>query len=184
MLFLGCPAQHVAAVPTLRPAEGEPVGTEAVPTGGVRDGTWFDVDYPLSIVVPIGWQALAGERGANPRLTLVDPETHARLEVSVRPGSERGPSPRRGCDWHFIDWGNYRTLPGFRPTQAATCTPDDPLHARVLGYFVVHKDNAYDFLAVVPPGALLAGKSATDRALGGVRLRDPLPVSAVGPHPQ
>lgn len=169
-LFLACPPKNTGET-TLVPVDLAVVGPGAArPSGTITSGTFSDSRYPLSVTVPGNWDSVIGQEGNNPRLTLIDPDTHARIEVSVRAGGDMGPVPRRGCDWTFTDLANYRVLSGFRPLQAASCTPDNPLHARVLGYFVVRSGDAYDFLSVVPPGALRAGKIATDRALAGVRL--------------
>lgn len=170
LLLLACPPRNGGET-ALIPVSAQESGEGVVPSGTITGSTFADGRYPLTVVVPAQWDSVIGQEGNNLRLALVDPITRARLEVSVRAGAEIGPAPRRGCEWTFTSLANYRVLTGFRPVQAASCTPDDPLHARVLGYFVVQNGDAFDFLSVIPPGALRAGKHATDRALSGVRLR-------------
>lgn len=172
LLLLACLPRNTGETNLIPVSANEESAESTVPCGTITANLFSDARYPLSVVVPAEWDTIIGHEGGNPRLTLVDPETRARLEVSVRPGAEIGPAPRRGCEWTFSNLANYRVLNGFLPIQAASCTPDDPLHARVLGYFVVQDGDAFDFLSVVPPGALRAGKHAIDRALSGVRLRE------------
>lgn len=141
------------------------------PSGALADGVWTDAHFPWTLRVPPGWQAIAGAEGTNPRLTLVEAATRARVEVSVYPEGTLGPRPRRGCTWEFTDEAGYRalTLPG--PVKVGTCTPEDARYARVLGYYVAHEGVAYDLEEVLPPGKLVPAKLAADACLGAFRFR-------------
>jgi len=143
----------------------------SAPAGAVADGVWSDARYPWTIHVPSGWEVVPGVDGENPRLTLVDGRTRARLEVSVFPGGALGPRERRGCAWEFTDTAGYRALAVPGPMTVGTCTPEDARYARVLGYYLQHDGVAYDVEEVLPPGKLLDGKAAADACLGGLRLR-------------
>ncbi len=167
-LLLGCP--H-AAPPSPELVDTTRAGVVDTLTGTVVAGVWEDASYPYALRVPEGYEVAAAPEGQNPRLTLVDPGTRARVEVSVFAREARGPRSRRGCTWDFVDTARYRQLAFDGEITIATCTPDDPLHARVLGYFVEHRGSAYDIEAILPPGNLLEGKAAADRAVAGLRFR-------------
>jgi hypothetical protein len=173
-LLTACPVKHgdtVELVAAAAPVERAP----PPPTGSEHDGVWTDARYDIAVRLPDGWEVITGLEGENPRLTLVDPVTRARVELSVREGGGIGPVARRGCTWHFTDTAGYRALVAPLPVRTATCTPDDPHHARVLGYYTTGAGDsasvAYDVEAVLPTGRLIDGKSAADRAIGGVRIR-------------
>lgn len=141
------------------------------PAGSVVDGVWNDARFPWTIHVPSGWEVVPGVEGENPRLTLVDGTTRARVEVSVFPGGALGPRERRGCAWEFTDTAGYRALAVPGPMTVGTCTPEDARYARVLGYYLQKDGVAYDVEEVLPPGKLVDGKVAADACLGGLRLR-------------
>lgn len=167
-LLAGCPKPSTAP-PALVSAPGESTVTR--PTGGVVAGAWMDSRYDWTVRVPAGWDALPGTEGTNPRVTLIHRESRARVEVSVREGGALGPPPRRGCEWAFQSSGGYRALAGVLPVLAATCTPEDAGDARVLGYFLVTDDVAWDLEVVTPPGGLLEAKRQSDLLLGTLRIR-------------
>lgn len=168
-LLLGCPRPPEAPPPDLLASERAAASAEV--TGVVVDGVWEDRGYPYALRVPEGFEVAASPEGVNPRVTVVDPATRARVEVSVHAHQPRGPRPRRGCTWDFVDAAPYRQLAFDGEVAIATCTPDDPLHARVLGYYVVHRGSAYDIETVIPPGRLADGKAAGDRVVAGLRFR-------------
>jgi hypothetical protein len=167
LVLLSC--RHAAA-PDPALLSSPPAAAEIVPAGAVVDGVWEDARYPWTMRVPRGWEAVVGEEGHGPRLTIVHSESRARLEVSVRDDAAPGPRPRRGCAWTFESDGGYRAIPGAGPLRAATCSPDEAQDARLLGYFLVRGGRAWDFEVVAPPGALLEAKRQTDQVLSTVRF--------------
>lgn len=171
LLTLGACRKPIADPDLVRdPNAPDPGAVQAVAAGSVTGGVWTDARYPYTLRVLEGWELVPGTDGQNPRATVVHGETRARLEVSAIPGGALGPRPRVGCSWSFTDSAHYRAL-NVNPVTVATCTPDDPRHARILGYFLVRDGVAYDLEAVLPPGGLLAGKEATDQAVSAFRLR-------------
>ncbi len=167
--LLACPRAAPEAEPALVDTSRGAARVE--PAGIVTAGVWEDAEFPYVLRVPEGYEITPGLRGQNPRVTLVDPSTRARVELSVYPGGPRGPRERRGCAWTFVDTARYRQLALAADVTIGTCTPADPRHARVLGYFVEHAGSAYDLEAIIPPGKLIDGKAAAERAVGGVRFR-------------
>jgi hypothetical protein len=170
LLLVACPRSNP---PTPNLVESADAETRAKLAGTMENGTWQDARFPWTIRAPSGWEALPGVEGLNPRLTLIHTETRARLEVSVREDGVLGPVARRGCTWAFESEGGYRALPGIRPLVAATCTPEDRQHARVLGYFLVSGGLAWDVELVAPPGALIDAKRQSELVLSTFRLRGP-----------
>lgn len=140
-----------------------------VPAGSVMDGVYVDREWPLSVRVPEGWDVEIGT-GDAVRATFVDPETRVRVEFSAWRG-EAGPRERKGCVWTFEDLAHYRAVRVPEPVTVATCTPDDPKRARVLGWFVGREGVAWSAEAVVPEGVLGPGKEAAERVIAGWRLR-------------
>ncbi len=168
LVFAACPKLHA---PAALVDEGSDAASTAgqVPTGSVQAGIWADQSYPWTLRVPPAWTAQPGLEGGGPRLVLVHRGTGVRVEVSVVPGAAVGPRPRPGCEWQFEDLAGYRALV-LTPLVAATCTPEDARNPRVLGYFLVEDGDAYDLEAVIPPGQLLAGKTAADALWAGFRV--------------
>ncbi|MSQ03646.1 MAG: hypothetical protein EXR71_17470 [Myxococcales bacterium] len=169
LLLGGCP--RPLPPPSLVDDRGADASVvDQVPAGSVTGAIWSDHRYPWTLRLPPTWIATPGFEAGGPRLVLTHRETGVRVEVSVVSGGAVGPRPRPGCEWTFLDQAGYRAL-GVSPLVAATCTPADARNPRVLGYFLVDGDDAYDLEAVIPPGQLLVGKDAADALWAGFSLR-------------
>jgi hypothetical protein len=121
------------------------------------------------IPVPGEWSALPGTESSDLRATLTHLPTGTRLEIRVLPSSSTVLPPREDCVWSFSDEAHYRSVPEGDRTQVATCTPHDPLGARVLASVLDLDGEQVLIEAAVPPGFLVEGKRAVDALVVDVR---------------
>jgi hypothetical protein len=140
------------------------------PAGLLVGDTWRDVDHPFALRPGPSWRIRAGDRTERLRVTFENEALGVRLNAYAISGGDTTPRPRDGCTWTFDDTSRYRALRVTDPVRVATCTPDDPLAARVLGTFVVRDGVAWHFEAVIPAGRLVVGKQASDDLLASVRF--------------
>ena len=132
------------------------------------DGTYHDGSYPFSVAVVEGWVARPGMTEDALRVVFEHVPTGAALEVWVFHESPTAPRPRAGCAWSFSDQGSYELLRAADAREVATCVPDDPDDALILGAYMVRSALAYHFELEVPAGRLLQARRAADDLLAGV----------------
>lgn len=152
------------------PRTPAPRPVEVVRAGTVQNGEYLDADWPIRMRVPEGWTATPGARDEPLRLSLREPRTQVGLELRIYADGPVGPRSREGCAWTFETEGHFRAVRVADPVVVATCTPDEPLAPRVLGYYFKRGEAVYALESVLPVGHLIDGKSMADDAVGGVRF--------------
>lgn len=170
LVLAGCPKPIPVdeAPPPLDAPEAAPAVPEA---GALVEGTYTDEDLPFTLPVPEGWEARIGAREDGLRVSLSDPETGTEVEVWTFKGGGTEPRRRGECAWTFSDSGRYRAPRVAADITVATCTPDDPDRPRVLAWILVHDDITYEIDAIIPEGALGAGRAKAEGVVGSVRFR-------------
>lgn len=141
------------------------------PAGKVMDGQFIDATYPLAVRVPDDWVVTIGEGQGETRVRLLNPATKVELIFYAWTGDPT-PRPHADCSWSFTDVGHYRVVRVPEAILTATCTPDDPDHARILAYFLAKDGVAFSAEEVLPPGTLTTGRDAADSVLAGWRFRN------------
>lgn len=80
------------------------------------------------------------------------------------------PRPRAGCTWDFVDTvGRTRGLAHADSLAVATCEPDQPNAARVLGWYARCGERAWHLELITPPGTLAYALDATQIARDSFR---------------
>lgn len=167
LLLVGCPKPTTEARPPLI----ETHAVVPVPTGRVDQAVYVDSLYALSVAVPKGWVATPGSNGGDVRVVLQDPEGDLIVTIAGTRADTLAPRPLPGCTWTFTDAARYRAVKVRTEVMAATCTPDNPEHPRILAYMVAHEGMVWHVEGKITPGRLGPAKVDLDLAAGGIRFR-------------
>lgn len=164
--WVGC-VKHPQAVsqPELDAARWSP----PVPAGSVVDGRFVDARLPLSVPVPENWRAEPASIEDATRVVLIDPSGAVRIRVSTMAAGTTGPEPRPDCAWAFEDFGST-AFPALAAVSLATCVPNDPDAARILGWYAPGAEPRIQVEVEAPPGSLLFAEGAALGVVGGVAL--------------
>ncbi len=136
------------------------------PAGLVHDGVFTDERHGFSLPVLEGWVADAGPESGLMRVAMIHVATDTRVEFWVFPGTNPEPRVREGCEWMFRSTARERFG---RPSQVATCVPDDPTARRIFGTVYVHGDVTMQVELQPPNTALVEGRDVGERVVRSLK---------------
>jgi len=138
-------------------------------SGTVIDAIFTDRTFGFTIPVPEAWVAEPGPETGQMRVAFDHVPTGTRVEMWVFGAGSLEPRMREGCKWTFRDTGHFSVLESMGEVAVATCVPDDPEGERVYAYIFERADRVVQIEVHSPAAALVAGKSAGDDVIRGLR---------------
>ena len=139
-------------------------------SGTIAAGVYTDDTLPLRVGLPSPWRGVVGTGGGSLRLTATHPDTGIRVEFSVVPGGAAAPLPRAGCEWRFVDTGDYRFGGLPTPLTISTCRSDEAPDTRVLGWGYADATYGWHVDAVLPGGTLDIAPAVIEALVAGARF--------------